>query len=89
MQIGTGEPTESNATGRGVQAGLGRCHYFERKADVMRESIGRAHGQNCQRGGRISQDLNNVMDGAVATAGKDGIATSVDGAAGFFDSVVG
>ena len=57
--------------------------------DVVRERIGRAHRENGQRGGSVSEDLSDVVDGAVAATGKDGVAAGVDGAASFLDGVMG
>ena len=83
--------TRPSAMRRGAacRGGLGRVDYFERKIEIVREGVGRAHGQNGQRGGRVGEDLSDVVDGAVAAAGEDGVATGVDRAAGFFDGVMG
>ena len=49
------------------------------QAEVVGESVGRAHGQNRESSAGIRQHLNNVVDGAIAAAGKDGVETRKDG----------
>ena len=55
----------------------------------MRQSVGGSHGQNGQRDGRIRQHLRDVVDGAVAAAGEDRVATGVDGPPSFVAGVIG
>jgi hypothetical protein len=61
----------------GVRSGAGA----ERNSEIMRESIRGAEGQNGERDGRAGQSLNDVVDGAIASAGKDGITAGGDGTA--------
>ena len=50
----------------------------------MSESVGRSHGQNRERDAGVRQHLNDVVDGAVASAGKDGVIAGRNGLSQLF-----
>ncbi len=57
----------------------------EGNLQIVREGVGGAERENGEGDGSIGETLDNVVDGAIASAGEDGIAAVGDGAA----SVVG
>src|SRR5580700_7845541 len=57
------------------------------KLEVVRQRVGRSHGQNRQGDSRIYQDLGDVVDGAIAPADENRVATGVDGPASFIRPV--
>ena len=88
LEVDITNSTESHATRAGLQRSLRRRHDLERKIDVMRQRIRRTHGQNRQRGGGVGEHLDDVVDGAIAPAGENGVATGGDSTASFFDGVI-
>ena len=63
---------------RGMQGCPRRRRDIHWQAEVVGESVGRAHGQNRESSAGIRQHLNNVVNGAIAAAGKDGVETRKD-----------
>jgi len=87
LEIGLLNPAQRHTPRRSVQGDPGRSSQVTRKAQVMRQSVSGAHGQNRQGHGRIRQHLCNVVDGSVATAGKDRIAAGGDRSSSRFAAV--
>ena len=73
------DAAECNPAGHGVQSGLRRCCDIHGQAEVVRERIGRAHGQNREGDAGVRQHLDHVVNGAVSAAGKDGVTTCEHG----------
>src|ERR1700741_2684610 len=87
VNIGVGDAAKSDAAKRGTQAGLRGTSYVERNAKIVCECIGGADGQDRQRSVRIGEDLDDVVDGAVASTGENRVTAGRDGAAGVLRSV--
>ena len=73
------DTTERNPAGSGMQSGLRRSRDIHGQAEVVRERIGGAHGQNREGDAGVRQHLDHVVNGAVSAAGKDRVASSQDG----------
>ena len=70
---------QSNAPRSCGQQGPSCAHGRKRQPQIVRQGVGRAQRNDAQ--GRIASDhaLENVMRGAIASAGKDGVTTLGDG----------
>lgn len=53
----------------------------------MSERVRRAHGQHGEGTRGIGEYLNDVVDGAIAAAGEDGVTSGENGLTGMFESV--
>jgi len=62
-----------------VKSSPGCCRDIHGQTEVMRQRVGRAHGQNRKSGIGICQHLDHVMDGAVSTTGKNRVTACEDG----------
>src|SRR5580700_2616748 len=75
--------TERDPAGDAVQSNLRRRSDIHGQAEVVRECIGGAHGQNREGGASVRQHLNHIVDGAVSTASKNRVITCKNGLARF------
>ena len=73
---------ERDAPDFSIDCDLSRSARAEGDCQVVRESVGGAERENGQRNWRASQSLNNIVDRAIAPAGKDGITAGRDSHAG-------
>jgi len=62
---------EGDAANLAMDRELGRSTRTKRDFKIVRESIRGAEGENGESDGRAGQSLDNIVDGAIATAGKD------------------
>ena len=70
---------ERNATGHGMKSGTRRYSNIHGQTEVVRQRVGRAHGQNREGSASVRQHLDHVVDGAVAAAGKHRVTTRQNG----------
>jgi hypothetical protein len=73
------DAAECYAARCGVKGGRGRGDDIHGQSQVVGERVGRTHGQDRERDLSVHQHLDNVVNGAVTTAGKDGVAAREDG----------
>src|SRR5579859_4195841 len=88
LSIGIADASESDSAKFGPQAGLGCGRNPEGNPEIMGQCIGGADRNDSQRSRSICQDLNEIVDCAVAAAGKNGVATGGDAATSFFTGVL-
>jgi len=84
LEIAVLNPTERDTARIGVESGLGGSGDVRRQSEVVGQRVCRAHRQNREGDRAIRQDLNDVVDGAVAAAGENGIASGEYGLASHF-----
>ncbi len=76
------DAAKGNAAEGSGDGGFGGVAGAKRDAEVVSESVGGAEGENGESDGGAGESLNDVVDGAIAAAGEDGVAASGNGAAG-------
>jgi hypothetical protein len=87
--VGIAYAAERDAARGRLQRSFCSGRNFHGKIQVVRERVRGAHRQNRHCGRRVGENLSDVVDGAIAAAGEDRVATGVDGAASFFHGVMG
>jgi hypothetical protein len=78
---------EGYAARGSVERGPGGGGYIHGQVEVVSQGVGRAHGENGKCDAGVRQHLDNIVNGAVAAAGEDGVTTGEDSLTRLFLSV--
>ena len=87
FKIGIFHAAQGNAPGRCSQEGPGCARRRKRQSQIVSQRVGRAQRNDAQGGIASDHALENVMGGAIAATGNDGVTSAGDGLARLFARV--
>ena len=87
FKIGIFHAAQGNAPGRCSQKGAGRARRRKRQPKIVSQCVGGSQGNDAQGGIASDHALEDVMGGAIAATGNDGVTSAGDGLARLFARV--
>jgi hypothetical protein len=78
---------ERNATRLGLERSFGGSRDAKRPSQIMGQCVRGADRKNAERDRGVRQHLHEIVNRAIAAAGKNGVATSLHHAPCFFSSM--